>query len=82
MEMTPARRVVLGRTDTDRCSPRTEPGAAASRWPIGGDAVLTEKTTIRLEAVAAPDSWSGPCFSEADELAVLVSVADHGLQVG
>ncbi|MFF4846200.1 hypothetical protein [Streptomyces collinus] len=40
-------------------------------------------TTVRLEAVAAPDSWSGPCFDEAGELAALVSArADHGRRLG
>jgi hypothetical protein len=40
-------------------------------------------TTIRVDVVAAPESWSGPSFSEAGELAALVAArADRGRMLG
>lgn len=40
-------------------------------------------TTVRLDVVAAPASWSGLSFSEAGELAALVSArADRGRTLG
>lgn len=40
-------------------------------------------TEVSVQAVAAPDAWKGPCFSDAGELAALVSArADHGRPLG
>jgi hypothetical protein len=36
-------------------------------------------TEVRVQAIAAPDGWAGPCFSDAGELADLVAAgADCG----
>ena len=40
-------------------------------------------TEIRVEAIAAPDGWPGPCFTDASELAGLVAAeADRGRSLG
>jgi NAD(P)-dependent dehydrogenase (short-subunit alcohol dehydrogenase family) len=40
-------------------------------------------TEVRVQAIAAPDTWKGPCFSDSEELADLVTArADHGRLLG
>ncbi|MCX5338247.1 hypothetical protein [Streptomyces sp. NBC_00140] len=40
-------------------------------------------TEVSVRAIAAPDAWKGPYFSDAGELANLVSArADHGRPLG
>ncbi|WP_405512069.1 hypothetical protein [Streptomyces canus] len=40
-------------------------------------------TEVRVQAIAAPDGWTGPSFSDAGELADLVTArADRGRPLG
>ncbi|WP_210582090.1 hypothetical protein [Streptomyces sp. GESEQ-4] len=40
-------------------------------------------TAVRVEAVAAPDAWNGPCFTDAGELASLAAAqAERGRLLG
>ncbi|MGW2287075.1 hypothetical protein [Streptomyces phaeochromogenes] len=40
-------------------------------------------TEVRIQVIAAPATWNGPCFTEAGELAALaVAGADRGRQLG
>jgi hypothetical protein len=40
-------------------------------------------TEVRIRAIAAPDAWNGPCFSEAGERGALVAAeANRGRQLG
>ncbi|WP_328976037.1 MULTISPECIES: hypothetical protein [Streptomyces] len=40
-------------------------------------------TEVRVQAIAAPDGWAGPSFSDVGELADLVTArADHGRPLG
>ncbi|QUC59158.1 hypothetical protein IOD14_21595 [Streptomyces sp. A2-16] len=40
-------------------------------------------TEVRAQAIAAPDGWAGPCFSDAGQLADLVAArADRGRLLG
>ncbi|WP_369244410.1 hypothetical protein [Streptomyces sp. R41] len=40
-------------------------------------------TAVRVQVIAAPDTWNGPCFTEAGELADLAAAeADRGRQLG
>lgn len=40
-------------------------------------------TEVRVEVIAAPDAWKGPCFSDAGELADLAMArTDHGRLLG
>ncbi|MFC7266748.1 hypothetical protein [Streptomyces lutosisoli] len=40
-------------------------------------------TEVRVQAIAAPDTWRGPCFADAGELAnVALAEADRGRLLG
>ncbi|MCX4564256.1 MULTISPECIES: hypothetical protein [Streptomyces] len=40
-------------------------------------------TEVRMQVIAAPATWNGPCFTEAGELAALAAAeADRGRQLG
>ncbi|MFJ9251046.1 hypothetical protein [Streptomyces sp. NPDC101776] len=40
-------------------------------------------TEVRVQAVAAPEAWRGPCFTDVGELAVLAAAqADRGRRLG
>jgi len=40
-------------------------------------------TEVRVQAVAAPDAWHGPCFTDVGELAALTAAqADQGRRLG
>lgn len=79
------------------CSVAQFDSAARTRWAYFGvldvralnglqrlyEAAQRFGTGVSVEAVAAPDAWSGPCFTEAGELASLVAAeADRGRLLG
>ncbi|TRO56126.1 hypothetical protein [Streptomyces sp. IB201691-2A2] len=40
-------------------------------------------TEVHIQAIAAPATWNGPCFTEAGELAAFAAAeADRGRQLG